>query len=660
MTRSDSQRALGKLISVSSDKFVVELPAASNTFTRVGFDAQHYVARVGSFVLIPLVSDYIVAEVAGLRDSDSGARSSSSDAGRGVGSVKLLEVVPLGMIPYDETGSFRFGVSTFPPLYADVLHTQSRDLDRIFDVVGSVETIEHEKRDLTATRLRAITVGESVVFEGYPVKIKVDEFFGGHAAVLGNTGSGKSCTVASLLQSIFTKPDEFAARGASFVLFDTNGEYRRAFENLPPTITRRYAWTRSVVDAPNEATDSSGSNEETFELRLPHWFLSVDEWALLLRASERAQLPILRTALGLTSLFAPSGAGESLDADSIRNHVLATTCLSHLAHADSAPAIATRIRGVLGAYNTKEINLAVVAPYLTISYAELRQQEKLRSVLERFVLEDVSLPNYRNLPFDFGALGDAIELSLLYEEAHGNKQVRDYCSSLVTRYKSVQSRDEYSFLRPSIDSLASHESSSETYVDWVAGLSSNGKDPSSKNSQITILDMNEIEDEAVQVVSSVVARLLFDRLRRSRQRGQSPVNLVLEEAHRYIPHHPADFAIDAATIFERVAKEGRKYGLFILLASQRPSELSKTVLSQCSNFVVHRIQNPDDLSQIRQMTPFISDAVLHRLPSLPKQHALIFGNAVTVPTTFRVRDADPRPLSDDPEISKQWFRPAPT
>ncbi len=85
------------------------------------------------------------------------------------------------------------------------------------------------------------------------------------------------------------------------------------------------------------------------------------------------------------------------------------------------------------------------------------------------------------------------------------------------------------------------------------------------------------------------------------------------------------------------------------------SYLSTTVLSQCSNFVVHRIQNPDDLMHIRQMTPFVSDSVMRRLPSLPKQHALIFGNAVNLPTTFRVRDVDPRPKSDDAAIRELWF-----
>ncbi len=95
-----------------------------------------------------------------------------------------------------------------------------------------------------------------------------------------------------------------------------------------------------------------------------------------------------------------------------------------------------------------------------------------------------------------------------------------------------------------------------------------------------------------------------------------------------------------------------------MVASQRPSELSKTVLSQCSNFIVHRIQNPDDLSHIRQMTPFISDSVMKRLPSLPKQHALIFGNAVNLPTTFKVRDVAPRPKSDDARIRELWFKAA--
>jgi uncharacterized protein len=167
--------------------------------------------------------------------------------------------------------------------------------------------------------------------------------------------------------------------------------------------------------------------------------------------------------------------------------------------------------------------------------------------------------------------------------------------------------------------------------------------------------MNSIDDEVVELVSAVIARMLFRLLRRADPRNRFPIHLLLEEAHRYIAATPSRYAVDATKIFERIAKEGRKYGMFVILASQRPSELSKTVLSQCSNFIVHRIQNPDDLSQIRQMTPFISDAVLRRLPSLPRQHALVFGTSVNLPTTFKVRETSPRPRSDDTKVVELWF-----
>jgi DNA helicase HerA-like ATPase len=188
----------------------------------------------------------------------------------------------------------------------------------------------------------------------------------------------------------------------------------------------------------------------------------------------------------------------------------------------------------------------------------------------------------------------------------------------------------------------------------LLGIESAGQQD--QQDQIIVIDMNVVDDEVVELVSAVIARMVFRLLRRAQPRNAFPVHFVLEEAHRYIAEKPSRYAVEASRIFERIAKEGRKYGTFLMVASQRPSELSRTVLSQCSNFVVHRIQNPEDLSHIRQMTPFISEAVLRRLPSLPKQHALVFGNAVNLPTTFKVRSADPVPASHDTKIRELWFR----
>jgi uncharacterized protein len=136
-----------------------------------------------------------------------------------------------------------------------------------------------------------------------------------------------------------------------------------------------------------------------------------------------------------------------------------------------------------------------------------------------------------------------------------------------------------------------------------------------------------------------------------------PAHLILEEAHRYISESRRRFAIDADISFQRIAKKDREYGAFLIVASQRPSALSKTVLLQCNNFIIHCIQHPDDLTQIKQMTPFISETVLKRPPSLPKQHALIFGSAVKIPTVFRIRDSDPTPNSDDTRLRDRWYIP---
>jgi ABC-type dipeptide/oligopeptide/nickel transport system ATPase component len=659
MSKADNRRSLGKIISVTADRFVVELNAGSDSFTLVGFDGQHYVARIGSFILVPLQTEYVVAEVVGLRERELGAHEqmeSDIEDTHALKAVKFLDIVPMGTLPFRAEDSFKFGVSVYPPLYSEVLYTQAQDLDRILDVTDAEEPLNPEGVDAGKprhTRLKAFDIGTSVVFDDYTVKVRVDEFFGGHSAILGNTGSGKSCTVATIVQSIFEKPDELAARGASFVFFDTNGEYRQAFNQLPAPISRIYALVPGRSGAASAPTPED-AKESTVSFRLPHWYLSDEEWELLLRASDKAQRPVLRTALGLTSLFSPGQAGL----DDVKNHVLASAISSILQSSDTATNSATRIQALMVSFSTTAISPAIVKPLIAISYANWAStinKEKLDTLLESHLKQSVVLPHYENRPFEFSALGEALDLAILYEEAHGNRHIRDYCSSMLTRFKSINARKEFQFMRPPITGLESHESSAELFVEKLLGLARDGNGQLTKRSQLTIVDMNEVEDEIVEVVSSVITRMIFERLRRAQNRNGLPVNLVLEEAHRYISDRPSEYALDATRIFERVAKEGRKYGLFITLASQRPSELSKTVLSQCSNFVVHRIQNPEDLQHVRRMTPFISESVLSRLPSLPKQHALIFGNSVNVPTTFRVRDASPTPKSDDAKIRETWF-----
>lgn len=643
MSHDDRKRAIGKVVSVAADRFVVEMHAGTDNFTVVGFDDVHYVARLGSFLMIPSQSEYVVVEVVGLRERDASAPSERGDFDR-AGSSKYLDVVPVGMLPM-RGGAFRFGVSVFPSLYADALYALDGELDRIFETEAAVEASVGLDGGACqpegATRYRVLPIGKSVVFEDYDVKVRLNEFFGGHVAVLGNTGSGKSCTVASVLQSLFDKPDEHHARGATFIVFDVNGEYHEAL--APLAKDGGIGVHRVILDG------------TTSGFRMPHWFLEMAEWELLLQASERTQLPVLRTALGLTSLF----HANAPDALELREHFVATCIIECFRGADGDSPVSKfqRVVSLLQKYPTNDLNMALLNrfnPNFQYGNFSGNNQSAFLDEVRKKLREDAPLPAYNRTPFSFDELHECLDFAILYEEAHGNRQIRDYCSSMVTRLRSLQERTEYAFLRHEGADVGAAVSDLE-FLTNIVGLAKTAGEAFTKRNQVIIIDLNSVEDEIVELVSAVIARMLFRFLRHAEPRNRFPIHLLLEEAHRYVASTPSRFSIDATKIFERIAKEGRKYGMFVVLASQRPSELSKTVLSQCSNFLVHRIQNPDDLSQIRQMTPFIPESVLKRLPSLPRQHALVFGTSVNLPTTFKVREASPRPRSDDTAVVDLWF-----
>lgn len=669
MTKEDKQRVIGKVVAINSDRFSVELLSGLENFNVSGFDDIHYFAQLNSYVIVPYQNYYLVSEVSGVREKDLNVPFSNPTEQilSKIQTGKFLEVIPIGTI---NNKKFDFGVSVYPTLYSDVLYIKEEELDIIFKTnkifEKSCQNTEECKKENCQCKNRYISlpVGQSSIFPDYDVKIDIDKFFGSHSAVLGNTGSGKSCTIASMLQTLY-KYNDYSAVGSTFVFFDVNGEYSQAFSKISES--------NNNVEVKNFTIDEidEKGEEKLVKFILPHWFLNIEEWALLLQASEKTQLPILRNALALAVLFSRD---EGID--NIKNHILATCITQILRDESSSPSKKDRIKSILQKFNTTNIQLSTKISDTKLSYQDTRKTmyldctidnclfihfgqlvgvEALHEYLQKkneddnyeFLSDSFSLPAYQpNQKFSFNKLEEALDIAILFEESYGNRQIRDYCSSLMTRYKSVKDRGDFNF-------LTKNDSDTE-YTDFInqfIGIGGNKKE-----SQIATIGLNSANDEAVEVISCVLSRMIFEKLRKAKERNKFPINLVLEEAHRYISTDSGRVFGDANRIFERIAKEGRKYGMFLLISSQRPSELSRTVLSQCSNFIVHRIQNPEDLSHIRQITPHISDTILKRLPSIPTQHALIFGHAVNLPTTFKVNTADPKPKSDNNEISKNWFR----
>lgn len=651
MIVDDKKRVIGKIVSINSDRFTVELLSGLKNFNVNGYDDIHYFAQINSYVIVPYQNYYIVSEVVSVREKDTAFNSNNIKAFNSnnikeqelnkVYSTKYLEVLPIGTITKEK---FIFGASVYPTLYSDVLYIKDDELDLIFNVNNIVSKVCGDDKNTDddhsecPTRLNALTIGKSAIFQDYDIKIKIDNFFGGHSAILGNTGSGKSCTISSMMQTLFKK-DTFSAVGASFIFFDVNGEYKQAFEKLHEVNDDIEIYYTSLEDADNPFT-------------LPQHLMNVEEWELLLNASEKSQLPILRNALNIASLLSKSSVNTN--SKIVLNHIKAV-CIDLILKGEGNDTYkSSKISTILRTFATDDFNFSTkketktIQTCISISYGKMNDIDELEKIIEhkKYIDHDnIKLFESSNIePFEFELLGQALELAILYEEAHGNNQIRNYCASLITRFKSLENREDFDFIKEKITITA------DEYVEKLFGVSE-----SKKKTQITIIDLNSAEDEIVEIVSSVLTRLVFDTLRKAVPRNKFPVNLVLEEAHRYIAYDSKRTFLRANQIFDRVAKEGRKYGLFFTISSQRPSELSKTVLSQCNNFIVHRIQNPDDLLHIRQITPHISETILKKLPSIPTQHALIFGNAVNIPALFKVNNADPLPNSDNNEVSTNWF-----
>lgn len=649
MTKEDKQRVIGKVVAINSDRFSVELLSGLDNFNVSGFDDIHYFAQLNSYVIVPYQNYYIVAEVSGVREKDLNVPFSNptDQILSKIQTGKFLEVLPIGTIRTNKENesNFEFGVSVYPTLYTDVLYIKEHELDTIFKTNKFKEvSCQNNKRCQNGDcqckqRYTSLSIGKSTIFPDYDVKIDIDKFFGSHSAVLGNTGSGKSCTIASMLQTLY-KYDDYSAIGSTFIFFDVNGEYRQAFDKLKDH--------NCNIEVTNFTIDDVNNNDTSIQkFILPHWFLNIDEWALLLKASEKTQLPILRNALGFTQQLT----------DNVLHHIYACNIMYVFENWESPVAKRQRIVSLIQKAKFPETHKVDFSTF-NAQYGNFgdragdsrasEKEERFKNSVRHHISEDITIdPKYRSKKFDFNELGQAIDIAILYEEYHGNKQIRDYCSSLITRFNSIKERNDFSFLKD-IDI----EIEESKYLNQFLGIGDDNK----KKSQIIIIDLNSANDEMVEIISCVISRLIFEKLRAAKERNRFPINLVLEEAHRYISNDSGRVFGDANKIFERIAKEGRKYGMFLLVSSQRPSELSKTVLSQCSNFIVHRIQNPEDLSHIRQITPHISETILRRLPSIPTQHALIFGHAVNLPTTFKVTEVNPKPKSDNNKISENWFR----
>lgn len=484
-----------------------------------------------------------------------------------------------------------------------------------------------------------VNLGLSNVYENYPINININSFFSNHFGILGNSGSGKSFTVAGLFQRLFSNPNALCV-GANIFLFDAYGEYTSAFSGLR---TKNSALNYKVYTT-NQADNASSL------IRIPLWLLDVDDLALLLSVDNINQLPIIEKTLKLVPVL----IGNTPSVIRHKNDIIARAIEDILLSGVETTKIRDQVIAILTKFSTEELNLEskIVQPGYTRTLKQclyidktgkMQEIELVVNFISTFIDDTLTLETPKETIFyTLNDLEQAMEFALISEGMLKSDKVYDLANVLLVRLHSLNnSPDREFFTYPDyIDSIH--------YIDKLLTSPSGGK------CQIVNFNISYIDDRLAKVITKIISRLLFKVSVHNPDRGSIPFHIIIEEAHRYV-QKDTDTHILGYNIFERITKEGRKYGIILGFITQRPSELSDTVVSQCSNFIILRMSHPKDLEYIKTMVPNVSIEIVERIKSLKAGDCVAFGTNFKIPIYAHVIMPNPPPLSNNVDMVKHWY-----
>lgn len=427
----------------------------------------------------------------------------------------LIEAKLIGI--YDSfLKKFDSGINTFPIIGSEVYAVNN-------DIYNTVLEIDSKYK---------IEIAESYHNPNIKIFANPDILLGKHLAIIGNTGTGKTCTVASIIQGLKRRLQNDTKVKPKILIFDSNKEYESAFSETEFKV-------RSIKKE---------------EIKLPHYYLNLPEYYKFVGASQGVQAPILKEAI--TKL-----RDEKRDANG------------------------------------------------TFSF------EKLLESIEAILKTKTAAADDKGKAFSFN-------------------QWYSYVSTMLNRIQQL------------IDD--------ERFDNIIKAETSNLEELLSGDDEIVIFEI-DFDRDVLDVVMFLFCKILYKWAEENKDKiSRKNILLVLEEAHRYINEEEADEYKLGNYYIEKIAREGRKFGLSLIVSSQRPSELSKTVLSQCNSFIIHRITNKSDLDFITKLLTIDDKDLLNIIPGLERQYAVITGEAFGYSDISRILTANPTPKSDDPKVIDSW------
>lgn len=542
---------IGKVVAVTGDEVFISLvnhdglsppsgvpPTMTIDVPSASGPVPLLIGQPGTFVQVALPAGLLLCMVTGIEMKEeripaAEARQASEDSVLLLDRVtRTLATVPVGTI--DAVGSFERGAGTLPTVNAPVFAVQPEALDKIYAAYADGD----------------FSLGSLSLLPGQEAKINLDSFLTRHAAILGQTGGGKSWTVASVLQKMAMFPQ------STIVLFDLHGEYGSAFGSRADVISAS-------------------------ELELPYWLMNSEE--------------LLGLMVDRTESAAPNQIAKFKEL-------------------------------LQAAKESDPENRKLGIPKITIDTPVYFDFSEIISKFRE--LDTQMVPGATAGKEKQGTLFGQFTRLLMRIDSRMNDRRYDLIFK-PKRYASSASMD-----------------------DLFRRLLGEEKGNSKK---IVVIDLSAVPFDVRNSVISLILRCLFDFAYWYRRvnKDRYPVAVFADEAHIYLSD--ADSSADAARrSAERIAKEGRKYGISLTVISQRPREVSSTILSQCGSFLCLRISNPDDQAYVRNLLPDSVRGISAMFSTLRRGEAIMLGDSVMMPTRIKIDPPAPPPDSDDASFAKCW------
>lgn len=444
---------------------------------------------------------------------------------------------------------FKRTLNTVPSINADCFLLQGNDLSTFMNIISSNSE-------------NPLKIGKYTISEESSANLDGNKFFQRHAVIVGGTGSGKSWTVATILEKA-TK-----LQSINSVVFDLHGEYKPLAKLDNTTLLK-------IAGPSDKATDKN-------IMFLPYWLLSYEEIESMLLDRSDSNAPNQSRALFDLIIKYKKEKLEEEDQQEVLNNFTVESPISY------------NIDNVLSALEEKDSEMVPEAR------AGSEKQGALNGKLTRF----------------------------------------------IQRLKSKQSDKRLNFIFNSEDELLQY--------DWFISLVKNLLDFGNEKG-LKIIDFSEVPSDILPLITGLIGRLIFSIQQWMEVGKRHPIALFCDEAHLYIPTNPKGSIEEKGLLnFERIAKEGRKYGISLVVISQRPSDVNKTILSQCGNFVAMRLTNPDDQNVIKRLFPDNLGGFSDMLPILDIGEALIVGDASLLPSRVIIDEPTIPPDSATIDFWDEW------